>query len=62
VSGTLTVVEMRAFFTAVLQLMERYVPEERRDAEVENQIAVTDELTGGVRGGGVERPRLAPVR
>jgi hypothetical protein len=48
VSGTLTVVEMRAFFVAVMQLMERYVPAERREAEARNLIAVVDELAGGV--------------
>jgi hypothetical protein len=46
VSGTMTIVEQRAFFDAVLQLMERYVPEARRDSEVHNLIAVTNELTG----------------
>jgi hypothetical protein len=44
VSGTMTVAEMRAFFVAVLQLMERYVPPERREAEANNLIAVVDEL------------------
>ena len=62
VSGTMTVVEMRAFFTAVLQLVERYVPEERRDAEVQNLIAVTDELTRGIGGGAVDRPSLSRVK
>lgn len=47
-SGTLTVVEMRAFFVAVLRLMERYVPPERREAEARNLIAVVDEIAGGM--------------
>jgi hypothetical protein len=47
VSGTMTVVEMRAFFVAVIELIERYVPPERREAEVNNIVAVVDELAGG---------------
>jgi hypothetical protein len=62
VSGTLTVVEMRALFVGMLQLMERYVPEERREAEAKNLIAVVDELAGGIGGGVVERAPLAPVK
>jgi hypothetical protein len=62
VSGTLTVVKMRAFFVAVIELIERYVPEQRREAEVKNIIAVVDELTGGIGGGVVEQPSLAPVK
>jgi len=62
VSGTLTVVEMRAFFVAVMQLMERYVPAERREAEARNLIAVVDELAGGIGGGVVERPPFTRVR
>jgi hypothetical protein len=54
-------IEMRAFFVAVMQLMERYVPAERRQAEAENLIAVVDELTGAI-GGGVERPPLRARR
>jgi hypothetical protein len=49
VSGTMTVVEMRAFFVAVMGLLERYVPPERLDAEVSNLIAVTDEIAGGMQ-------------
>jgi transposase-like protein len=62
VAGTLTVVEMRAFFVAVIELIERYVPEQRREAEVKNIIAVVDELTGAFGGGVVDRPSLAPVK
>jgi hypothetical protein len=45
----MTVVEMRAFFVAVMGLLERYVPPERLDAEVSNLIAVTDEIAGGMQ-------------
>ncbi|HKA30606.1 MAG TPA: hypothetical protein VKH82_14590 [Candidatus Binatia bacterium] len=38
---------MRAFFVALMQLVERYVPPERQEAEARNLIAVVDELTGG---------------
>jgi hypothetical protein len=48
VSGTITVVEMRAFFVAVVGLLERYVPPERLEAELANLIAVTDEIAGGM--------------
>jgi hypothetical protein len=48
VSGTMTVVEMRAFFVAVVGLLERYVPPERLEAELANLIAVTDEIAGGM--------------
>jgi hypothetical protein len=48
VSGTMTVVEMRAFFVAVIGLLERYVPPERLEAELRNLIAVTDEIAGGM--------------
>jgi hypothetical protein len=47
--ATMTVVEMRAFFVAVMGLLERYVPPERLDAEVSNLIAVTDEIAGGMQ-------------
>jgi hypothetical protein len=50
VSGTMTVVEMRAFFVAVMGLLERYVPPERLEAELANLIAVTDEIAGGMTG------------
>src|SRR4029453_10924050 len=36
---------MRAFFLAVIGLLERYVPPERLEAELANLIAVTDEST-----------------
>jgi hypothetical protein len=49
VSGTMTVVEMRAFFVAVVGLLERYVPPERLEAELANLIAATDEIAGGMR-------------
>jgi hypothetical protein len=48
VSGTMTVAEMRAFFVAVVGLLERYVPPERLEAERANLIAVTDEIAGGM--------------
>jgi hypothetical protein len=46
---------MRAFFVAVMQLLERYVPPERRESEARNLLAVVDELTGGIGGGAVAR-------
>jgi hypothetical protein len=58
----MTVVEMRTFFVAVIELIERYVPRERREAEVNNIVAVVDELTGGIGGGVVERPPLTRVK
>jgi hypothetical protein len=50
---------MRALFVGMLQLMERYVPEERREAEAKNLLAVVDELTGGIGCGVAERPPLS---
>jgi hypothetical protein len=58
VGATLTVVEMRVFFGAVLRVLERYVPATRLESEVENLIATVDELTG-TGGGVVDRPSLA---
>src|SRR4029453_14922574 len=57
---------MRAFFLAVIGLLERYVPPERLEAELANLIAVTDESTfrppGRAACANASRPWGRPLR
>jgi hypothetical protein len=55
VSGTVALVQVRALLVWVASMVERYVPAERRDAELADLAAVAGELGGGATG----PPRLA---
>jgi hypothetical protein len=59
VSGTVTLVEVRALLIAVVRLVERYVPQERRAAELADLAAVAGELAGEVAHGVAAPPALA---
>jgi hypothetical protein len=47
VSGTITVMEVRGLLLAMIGVLERYVPPERREAEFANLLAEARELGGG---------------
>src|SRR5262249_53952480 len=59
VSGTVTLVEVRALLMAVVRLVERYVPPERRAAELADLAAVAGELAGEAAHGVAAAPALA---
>ena len=59
VSGTVTLVEVRALLMAVVRLVERYVPQERRAAELADLAAVAGELAGAAAHGVAAAPALA---
>jgi hypothetical protein len=56
VSGTVTLVEVRALLTWVAGMVERYVPEWRREAELADLAALTGQLAGGA----AQPPALTP--
>jgi hypothetical protein len=62
VGGSVTVVEVRALLMAVVQLVERYVPPERREAELADLATVAGELAGAAAGGIAAAPALARGR
>jgi hypothetical protein len=47
VSGTITFMEVRGLLLAMIGVLERYVPPERREAEFANLLAEARELGGG---------------
>jgi hypothetical protein len=47
VSGTITVMEVRGLLLAMIGVLERYVPPERRETEFANLLAEARELGGG---------------
>jgi hypothetical protein len=47
VSGTITVTEVRGLLVAMIGVLERYVPPERRETEFANLLAEARELGGG---------------
>lgn len=51
VSGMVPLVEVRALLVAVVSLVDRYVPEERRESELDNLIAAAEQIAGGALGG-----------
>jgi hypothetical protein len=59
VSGTVTLVEVRALLMGVVRLVERYVPPERRAAELADLAAVAGELAGEAAHGVAAAPALA---
>jgi hypothetical protein len=56
ISGTVTLVEVRALLVWVANLVERHVPAERREAELADLAALTDQLAGGA----AQPPALTP--
>jgi len=46
VAGMVTLVEVRALLEGVVNLIERYVPEQRREVEIANLFAVAKEIAG----------------
>jgi hypothetical protein len=47
VSATITVAEVRGLLLAMIGVLERYVPVERRETELANLLAEARELGGG---------------
>ncbi len=48
VSGSVTMAQVRALLDGVFALVERYVPEERRESEIANLAAVADQIGASV--------------
>jgi hypothetical protein len=47
VSGSMTLVQLDALLAGVVQIVERYVPEHQREAEIANLAALAGEVAGG---------------
>src|SRR4029077_3718939 len=61
VSATITVAEVRGLLIAVIGVLERYVPVERREAEFANLLATAREF-GGDQVGALPGPRRLTPR